>query len=378
MNMAETKQEQAKPEEKTAVVNEQVLGGEPLTDVEVTLDVEPDAKEPEKPAAQEAVKPEKPDEDELEVREEDPNKRGPSRTRTRINKLVVERNTERERSVVAEARLQKAAQAIQYLQGELQRANQTGFVHWERAEKANLTTATSKYEEAMTASDHKKAAEATAEIARAQAELASIEAWKRGPQAQRQAQNSPGQQQNIQQDQRATAQQPNQAVEHTQESLAWMKANDWYDRQSPNHDREMQTEALAFAAVLDRKFRRQGKEDKLLGADYFKEIDAHMKAEFPEAFEDEPTATRRSPAMQGNGIVAPSSASSGTGSDAIRRSGRQISVKLTADEREVARNMTLKHANGTPFSPAEKEREYALYKAGIKKGVEVSVRSKVQ
>jgi hypothetical protein len=129
--------------------------------------------------------------------------------------------------------------------------------------------------------------------------------------------------------------------------------------------------AHATAMQLEARLRRQNRVGEIGGAAYLAEINKAVRGEFPDMFEDEPGQPRQPLRMQANGPQS-AVAHNGQAQQGIRRNGNQISVQLTAEEREYARGMQKKHESGPkagqPYTDLEKERAYAKTKYELAQG----------
>lgn len=280
------------------------------------------------------------------------------------NRIAEMRRREREATERAEREAAEKEQLRQQLQdAEMRaaRADAAAMIHYEAVLKGQLSQAQQRLEDAISTGDSKKQAEATVEVSRLQGDLAGVEAWKASnPQPQ------PGQPVARQpQAQPQPQPQGRPQVVYKPDTKAWIDSNPWFQVDHEDYDPEMHSEAVQYAKVLESQYKRAGRASEIGGKDYFAKIDEHVRREFPEAFEDEPTPQRKLPPTSGGGgaVLAPGRTSAG-GSES--RATRTTRVELSAAERQIAHSMAssgaIKNADGSRMTPQQAERAYAVQK----------------
>jgi hypothetical protein len=202
--------------------------------------------------------------------------------------------------------------------------------------------------------DSERIVELQGEYYKLQSDLNSIENWK--------AQQELNQPQPKQAVQPQSQPEPKQAQPTLEPRTAdWIQRNTWFQPNSADFDPEMHEEATIYARRVERRYRAEGREDEIGSVDYFTEIDRHMYQEFPDAFSERASPTKKVPPMSRESNVAPVQRSAAPGQPAKKGTvGR-----LTADQRQMARNMNASGAfpkkNGARMSDAEAEKYYFIY-----------------
>lgn len=299
-------------------------------------------------------------------------------SKQRISQLTAQRKEAEERAAYWENEAKKYYSSTQTLHQKNQSAERQSMQLWAEGLKAKQAGARQAMIEAKNSGDAAAEAKAIEDLATFTSDLRTAETYlQRNPQAQQQTQQQPQRQ----------AQQPGpqqQAAQFTPEVQAWMKENSWYNQGSADFDPDMSQFAHATALQVENRLRRQGRTGEIGKASYLAEIDQAVRKEFPDMFEDEAGQQRQPLRMQANGPNA-AVGHNGVAQNGIRRTGNQIAVQLSADEREYARNMQKKHESGPKagqaWSDAEKEQHYARIKYDQSRGkhpggVEINLRVK--
>lgn len=286
-------------------------------------------------------------------------------TRQRINQLTAQRKEAEERAAYWENEAKKYYTSTQSLHQRNQQAERQSMQLWADSLKAKQQAARQAMIEAKNSGDVTAETKAIEDLAAHTADLRTAETYlQRNPQ-----QAAPAQQ--PQQRQQPQSPQGPQQNPYTPEVQAWMRDNSWYDRASPDFDPDMSQFAHATAMQLETRLRRQGRAGEIGKASYLAEIDQAVRKEFPDMFEDDGAQARQPLRMQANGPLG-ATGHNGVAQAGIRRNGSQVSVSLTAEEREYARGMQKKHESGPkagqPFTDAEKERHYAKVKYDLAQG----------
>lgn len=128
------------------------------------------------------------------------------------------------------------------------------------------------------------------------------------------------------------------------ETRSWLANNPWMEQKNKDdYDHEMFTEARTYAQVIENRFRRAGRGAEIgRSPDYFKAIDDHMRAEFPDAFEED------APAPKAANTAPPLNRSGGNGATIVRgpthgASASDSTLTLTGEQRSMARAMAYKY-----------------------------------
>lgn len=342
-------------------LDEDDLGGD-LSDYldeeeEEASDPEPEEEEeePEEEPEDESEGAEAEDEDQAEEEEEEEDPRPRKRdAEKRIAELSRRAQEAERRAQEIEARLQQEATLRQ-------QSDLAMMTHYEHRLKSDATALLGQIEEANSMGDIRKQAELQAQYNQLQNDLSGIDAWKKEAEAR------------IIEAQKQPAPQPAQQADQQQVSLEprtrdWIEKNAWFQPQSPDFDPEMHEEATIYARRVERRYRADGRADEIGSSAYFKEIDKHMRAEFPDAFDDKPAPKKATPKMKRDTTVAPV-ARSGGGDAPAKRTAK---VTLSPAERQFARNMAAsgayKKPNGQRMTDAEAEKYHAAFMLKQRKG----------
>jgi len=382
--MAETQQQSSESQpqlplgsdQKTAeqTPSEQPPGqGESLAPAEIAIEVEepqPAEKPPEQQRPQEAR------EEEVVIDSAPtsppgyvPKKHIPAKQR--INQLTAQMKAAQERAAEEQRRRELAEAAIEQWKARVAATERQSVAIFGEQLKAQIEQAKNAISAAKAAGDEKAEADAITKLARLSADQSSVEAYlSRFQQQQPQVQPRPVQQQRSQ----PQAQRPQVRPEVEN----WIKENPWYDDRSEEFDPDMHQVAFAASLRLDAKYRRMGQEAKIGTKEYLAEIDKVMREEFPEEFGEVSSAAQQPLRMQPRGPGAAVSPHNNALPAGFKQVGKQISVQLTPEEREVARSWVRTHKDGRAWTDAEKERRFAelKYKQATGKdvgGVEINV-----
>lgn len=297
-------------------------------------------------------------------------------SKQRISQLTAQRKEAEERAAFWENEAKKYYTSTQSLQQKSQNAERQSMQLWAEGLKAKQASARQAMIEAKNSGDTAAEAKAIEDLATYTSDLRTAETY---------LQRNPQPPQPAQQPQRAPQQPgPQQAAQFTPEVQAWMKENSWYNQGSADFDPDMSQFAHATALQVEARLRRQGRASEIGKASYLAEIDQAVRKEFPDMFEEDAGQQRQPLRMQANGPNA-AVAHNGAPQNGIRRTGNQIAVQLSAEEREYARNMQKKHESGPKagqaWTDAEKEQHYARIKYDQSRGkhpggVEINLRVK--
>ena len=260
----------------------------------------------------------------------------------------------REAERAAVERAERAERERDEYRTRYQQADEAALYAHEQSVKRDLEAAKQELKTATTAGDVDAMTEAQTRLAKAAAEQNTVDAWKAShPKQPAVAEPQP---------------QPRQEQPPTRPKLSantenWISGSTWFQPEHPDFDQEMHDEARLFARRLERKLRASGKGNEIDSADYYRQIDAHIHGEFPDAFEtaEPPTRGQAPPMTRTNSPVAPATRASPTAA------ANPNHITLSPYQRLIARAMGLTHQDGRKFTDVEHEREYAHQKVAIQK-----------
>lgn len=311
--------------------------------------------EPEEEPEDESEGAEAEDEDPVEEEEEEEDPRPRKRdAEKRIAELARRAQEAERRAQEIEARLQQEA-ALR------QQSDLAMMTHYEHRLKSDAMALLGQIEEAATMGDIRKQAELQAQYNQLQNDLSGIDAWRKEAEAKIVETQKPAQK---------PAQQPvQQNVSLQPRTRDWIEKNTWFQPQSPDFDPEMHEEATIYARRIERRYKAEGRADEIGSAAYFKEIDRHVRTEFPDAFDDKPAPKKATPKMKRDTTVAPVTRSGGGEGAPTKRTAK---VTLSPAERQFARNMAAsgayKKPNGQRMTDAEAEKYHAAFMLKQRKG----------
>lgn len=297
-------------------------------------------------------------EDEDTVEEEEEEEEDPRPRKRDAEKRIAELSR---RAQEAERRAQEIGARLQQEAALRQQSDIAMMTHYEHRLKSDATAILGQIEEANSMGDIRKQAELQAQYNQLQSDISGIDAWKKEAEAKLiEAQKQPAPQ---------PAQKPSQGqVSLEPRTRDWIEKNAWFQPQSADFDPEMHEEATIYARRVERRYKADGRADEIGSSAYFKEIDKHMRAEFPDAFDDKPAPKKATPKMKRDTTVAPV-ARSGGGDAPAKRTAK---VTLSPAERQFARNMAAsgayKKPNGQRMTDAEAEKYHAAFMLKQRKG----------
>jgi hypothetical protein len=313
-------------------------------------ETEPEAEEAEEEEAEE----EEAEEEEEEAEEEDhrPRKRDAEK---RIVELARRAQEAERRAQEIEARLQH--EAVLRQQSDL-----AMMTHYEQRLKGESNFVRGQLQEAISMGDTEKQIDLQTKLMQLQQDLSGVDAWRKETEVNM-----------LQAQQQQTAPQP---VEPQQQQITleprtrdWIAKNTWFQPNSPDFDPEMHEDATIYARRLERRYKAEGRAEEIGGAAYFKEIDKYLRAEFADAFQDQPTPKKGTPKMKRDNTVAPVARSGGGEAAPVKRTAK---VSLSPSERQFARNMAASGAyrkpNGQRMTDAEAEKYHAAFILKQRKG----------
>lgn len=180
------------------------------------------------------------------------------------------------------AKLEGGQKTATELQQRAERGERVALTHHERATRAELDIANREYQAAVEGGDAKRQTEANARVSAASAEINKINDWKAAhpepkPGAiQPQAREEPA----PQRQQEQPRQQPQPSVENLAEPAKnWVAENTWFDQQA---EPEMYDAAVSYAALLEHRLVRAGKQTEINTPAYFDRLTNYMRQEFPD------------------------------------------------------------------------------------------------
>lgn len=248
------------------------------------------------------------------------------RVQKRFDRLKAETETERRIRLETERQRDEALNAGRLLKAEVddlrQRltTNTTSLATSMTDErKGRLAEATHRLEQAHAMGDSAGIAKATADISTAAAELTTIQA------------NTPRQQPaRVEPEVRQAAPQQTQAPNLSPDTVAWIAANPWFNKDVPR---------TRFAVSLHDTLDARGVKPGM--PEYTKELDKGMKAMYPDhqpysGSPDEDTDEERSTPPRRTNAVAPGSRETGQGREQNPRT-----VELTSSQLAIAKQLNL-------------------------------------
>lgn len=338
-------------------LDEEDLGGD-LSDYLDDEEPEVEEEEPEEEPEDESEGTEAEDEDPVDEAEEEEEEEDPRPRKRDAEKRIAELAR---RAQEAERRAQEIEARLQQEAALRQQSDIAMMTHYEHRLKRDAESVLAQIEEASSMGDVRKQAELQSELNEIRSNLNGVDAWRKEAEAKLiEAQKQPAPQ---------PAQQPSQQqVSLEPRTRDWIEKNGWFQPQSPDFDAEMHEEATIYARRVERRYKADGRADEIGSSAYFKEIDKHMRAEFPDAFDDKPAPKKATPKMKRDTTVAPV-ARSGGGDAPAKRTAK---VTLSPAERQFARNMAAsgayKKPNGQRMTDAEAEKYHAAFMLKQRKG----------
>lgn len=257
----------------------------------------------------------------------------------RIGQLTAEKHhllTENERKDQEIARLTQEVQRGNLSKQQLD-ASALGLA--EANAKANFEVGKTRYKEALANNDPDGMATASAMMAQAKSDEQQITAYKARV-AQQQPQ--PGQQQQPEQRQ---VQQPAQpAAPLNPATAAWVEANPWVNRQSPEFNAEMADALVAHASLVEKRLTREGRGNEIGTDTYYAELDRRMREDYPDELgeaEPEPQPQQRRVQQQAPRMVRQNGAAvaPGQGQSQGGASVGSNRVPLSVDDRRFVRQL---------------------------------------
>jgi hypothetical protein len=201
----------------------------------------------------------------------------------------------------------------------------TALQHYEEAASQRLQAAKEFKQRAYDSGDIKEQIDADIALSLAVSEIQTLNQKK----AEHQALQQPYYQGSQQQQQYQQQPQYNQEIE----AKRWVERNQWFNPASESYDDWMATEMHNYCNALDNNLYRAGLDSKIMGNEYFETIDNHARA----------LADYR--AKMGKGDLnmrgAPNTVSPVRGNGGLNQQNRQQQVKLSPDERNIARKLGL-------------------------------------
>ena len=293
----------------------------------------------------------------------------------RINELTgrlreTERTADDYRTELEEERAKSAR-----LEQEKKRSDHAAVSHWRDKLKADLASFTRELKDAKDRADTDKEAEIQAKMTETQVNLGQANGWLESNKLDGAAPTTEGEGAEPKpKTETRQAAQP-QKVEYKGEAKRWVSENPWFEEGTADYDPVMAGEARDFATYLENRLVRVGNKAAIGSADYFELIDQHIRQAFPDRFGDEEgdggqqdrqaeNGNGQQPARRGS-QVAPVRGASTTVQRTEPASTNPNRIVLSQEQREVAHALILKHPDGRPFTPKEKEIAYAR---GMRKG----------
>lgn len=258
---------------------------------------------------------------EVETAPEKPKHKDRVRGKTRINQLTREKYQAENEASILRAENERLRQLTDA-------SNAAAMGHYDQAVQLRLERAMQLKTEALQNEDIEAQVKADLELSRVASQAEQLKAYK-AQQQRSQSQQVPQQQQYQQQ----TYEEPE--VELNEVTENWLQENQWFVPGTEDYDAEMEQEVKAYADALDRRYKRNGKSNKILSDEYFDEINNYVAKEFY----DQPVAPVRNnksnltmKPITNRAPVAPVSRSSHANT-----SKAPIKIALTAEERDFAK-----------------------------------------
>lgn len=323
--------------------------GENLADFadEESEEEEETQEESEEEEEEEAEVEEASDEEEEEEEEEAPKPKRRRSSENRIAELARRASEAERRAQELEARVRQESQLRQ-------QSDIAMMTHYEQRLKREESFIKAQLQDAIAVGDTDQQIELQNQLFQVKNDLTGVESWRRQSEteaAAAAAQPEPQKPAN-ESSQRQVTLEPNTA--------SWINRNTWFQPKSADFDPEMHEEATLYAKRLERRLRADGREDEIGSKDYFRQIDSHIRTEFPDAFDDVKPVKKAAPLMRRESNVAAVSRSAPDGQGA-----RSKTVRLSADERRMAHNMAdsgaYRKQNGQRMTHAEAEKYHATF-----------------
>jgi hypothetical protein len=323
--------------------------GENLADFdEEEEEAEPEAEEAEEEEPEEEEQPEEEasDEDEEEEEEEAPKPKRRRSSENRIAELARRAAEAERRAQELEARVQQEAQLRQ-------QSDIAMMTHYEQRLKREESFIKAQLQDAIAVGDTDQQIELQNQLFQVKNDLSGVDTWRKQAEAEAAAAAAkPAPEPKQQNQQQQVSLEPNTA--------AWIQRNTWFQPKSADFDPEMHEEATLFAKKVERRLRAEGREDEIGSKDYFRQIDAHIREEFPDAFDDPKPVKKAPPPMRRESNVA-----AVTRSAPEAQGGKSRTIRLSADERRMAHNMAdsgaYRKPNGQRMTHAEAEKYHATF-----------------
>lgn len=211
--------------------------------------------------------------------------------------------------------------------------------------------------------DHKKAAEVQAELTRVSGQAAQLDQYKLANQPREQEKQAP-----------AAQEQQEQQLSPTMQR--WIDDNaDWYSDESDNFDEEKVADVTYYAQQLERDLIQRGQGAKIGTREYRRLIDEYIKENWnsePDSGEDDVEEEEQPAAkVKPRGFAAPVQNRNQPGQPKVTKN----EIRLTAEERDMAIALSLKHKNGQEYTNEEKVKVWAKNRESAKKPGPITVRS---
>lgn len=199
----------------------------------------------------------------------------------RISQLTREKYEAQHATKVKEEEVEKLRSEVERLSKLTEQSSQAAMAHYDDSVKLRMDQAELKLSKAIQEGDVSEQIKATSEIAKAQAQQENINSWKANQQYIKNQVPEP-----AFKPERVVPGRPYQATtqeveqpELTPEAHEWLNRNTWFHPQSEDFDNDLAREVQSYEALLYNKMLRAGQEDKILGKEYFDEIDRYIKHE---------------------------------------------------------------------------------------------------
>lgn len=291
-------------------------------------------------------------EEEVEEEEEEEEEEAPKRKRSpdkRISELA-------RKAAEAERRAQELETRLRHEAELRQQSDMAMMTHYKNNLLIEAGNVKQQLVEAHSMGDSERIVDLQAKYYKLQGDLEGVENWEA-----QQKLSTPQVQQQVQNEDKPAA------PKLEPRTAQWIQKNAWFQPQSPDFDPEMHEEATLYARRVERRYRAEGRDDEIGNIEYFTEIDRHMRKEFPDAFSNVATFSKKAPPMARDSNVAPVQRSAPG-----QPSKNSKSVRLTADQRRMAHQLAqsgaIRKPNGGRMTELEAEKYYAVHMMKQAKG----------
>lgn len=136
---------------------------------------------------------------------------------------------------------------------------------------------------------------------------------------------------------------------------------DWLDSRSSEYDQEKAQDVITYAGKLEKELRSTGRGSEVGTKAYYTMMNKYIRDNWDD---DDEEVVQDTPKK----VFGASATGTPVGSRGVTpaKKGNAVNMKLSAEERDVAVSMVLKHPNGRDMTDDEKLKRYAIRKSQIK------------